>query len=301
MKMRTRARFRDTTPVVVAFFALVLGACGEDTTSPTAATTPPWLAAPTSTDGLVSPAAENIGGTYEVDGRELTISCEGSGSPTFVIEGGEGMSMSDLSGLRAELATRGTACTYSRAAVSGGTVDGEQVVADLNALLGVAEVPRPVVLVGHSAGGMFVQLHARLHPGDVLGVLSMNPVPPWNPWQTEAFPVMNEEERAAEAAYFSGDNGESLDYATTSEQLDLAPAPPELPFHLIISDATQCEGDDLCERVSPAYESIMRDVAETWPRGQFAVVPAGHEIFRDDVQAILGAVDDILADGAGAP
>lgn len=290
------------TTGILAVLVLTGSACGgaptvstEDTpTTGPLATSSPSLAPPSSTQAP-------IGGTYEVDGRELAISCEGSGSPTFVIEGGEGMSMSDFSGLRAELATRGTACTYSRAAVSGGTVDGEQVVADLNALLGVAEVPRPVVLVGHSAGGMFVQLHARLHPADVLGVLSMNPVPPWNPWQTEAFPVMNEEERAAETAYFSGDNGESLDYATTSEQLDLAPAPPELPFHLIISDETQCEGDDLCERVSPAYESIMRDVAEAWPHGQFAVVPASHEIFRDDVQAILDAVDDILADVAGRP
>jgi pimeloyl-ACP methyl ester carboxylesterase len=297
--MRTPARFRYTPPAVVAFLALVLASCGGDTTSPTSATTPPSLAAPT--DGLVSPAAENIGGKYEVDGRELAISCEGSGSPTFVIEGGEGMSMSDFSGLRAELATRGTACTYSRAAVSGGTVDGEQVVADLNALLGMAEVPRPLVLVGHSAGGMFVQLHARLHPADVLGVLSMNPVPPWEQWQTEAFPAMNEEERAAETAYFSGDNGESLDYATTSEQIDSAPAPSEMPFHLVVSDETQCHGDSLCERVAPAYESIMRDVTEAWPRGQLAVVPASHEIFRDDVQAILDAVDHILADVAGVP
>lgn len=292
---------RRTTGILAAFL-LIGSACGgsptvstEDTpTTGPLATSSPSLAPPTSTQGP-------IGGTYEVDGRELTISCEGSGSPTFVIEGGEGMPMSDFSSLRADLATRGTACTYSRGPAAGGTIDGEQVVADLNALFDMAGVTRPVVLVGHSAGGTFVQLHARLHPADVLGVLAMNPVPPWNPWQTEAFQVMDEDERAAETAYFSGDNGESLDYATTSEQLDLAPAPPELPFYLIISDETQCGGDDLCERVSPAYESIMRQVAEAWPRGQFAVVSASHEIFREDVQVVLDAVDDILADAAGAP
>ncbi|MCV0404416.1 MAG: alpha/beta hydrolase [Chloroflexi bacterium] len=205
--------------------------------------------------------------------------------------------MSDFGGLRAELATRGTACTYSRALASGGTIDGEQVVADLHALLDAADIARPVVLVGHSAGGMFVQLYARVHPDDVLGVLAMNPVPPWGPWQTEAFAVMTEEERAAETAYFSGDNGESIDYATTSEQLDQAPGPPELPFHLVISDGTQCEGSDICQRVSQVAESIMQNVAESWPRGEFEVVSASHDIFRDDLQTVLDAVDRILADG----
>jgi pimeloyl-ACP methyl ester carboxylesterase len=204
--------------------------------------------------------------------------------------------MGDFSGLRAELATRGTACSYQRAAASGGTIDGEQVVADLDALLDMAAIPRPVVLVGHSAGGMFVQLYARVHPEEVLGVVAMNPVPPWGPWQTEAFPVMNEEDRAAETAYFSGDNGESIDYATTSEQLEQAPAPPELAFHLIISDETQCENDEVCEQVSPVAESIMRDVADSWPQGEFAVVSASHEIFRDDLQTVLDAVDAILAE-----
>jgi pimeloyl-ACP methyl ester carboxylesterase len=49
-------------------------------------------------------------------------------------------------------------------------------VTDLHALLAAAGVPGPYVLVGHSAGGAFVQLYARTHPEEVAGVVALNAV-----------------------------------------------------------------------------------------------------------------------------
>ena len=79
-----------------------------------------------------------------------------------------------------------------------------EIVADLNALLSAASVPGPYVLVGHSAGGMFVQMYARTFPENVAGVIAMNPVPPFAEWREQGFLEMTKQERAGEIAYYEG-------------------------------------------------------------------------------------------------
>jgi pimeloyl-ACP methyl ester carboxylesterase len=58
------------------------------------------------------------------------------------------------------------------------------VVADLHALLQTVGVPGPFVLIGQSAGGVFVELYARTFPKEIAGVVSMNAVPPADPCWT---------------------------------------------------------------------------------------------------------------------
>ena len=82
--MRIPARFRDTTPAVVALLALVLGSCGGDTTSPTSVT----MAAPTSTDGLVTPGAENCERLAEVELEQVTAISADLVTSGAVVDGG---------------------------------------------------------------------------------------------------------------------------------------------------------------------------------------------------------------------
>ena len=150
-----------------------------------------------------------------------------------------------MSALKQHLADRGTACSYDRANTgqSGSAPTprtAAEIVADLNALLSAASIPGPYVLVGHSAGGMFVQMYARTFPQDVAGVLAMNAVPPFAEWEEQGFPEMTKQERAGEIAYYEGQNGESFDYRVSSEQIDEAPAPPDVPFEMLISTIAQC-------------------------------------------------------------
>jgi pimeloyl-ACP methyl ester carboxylesterase len=52
------------------------------------------------------------------------------------------------------------------------------VVASLRELLGYAGLEPPYVLVGHSLGGLYAQLFARLHPADTEGVLLLEAAHP---------------------------------------------------------------------------------------------------------------------------
>ena len=82
---------------------------------------------------------------------------------------------------RAHGSTR--ACAYDRAGVGnsepaavGRTTEDQ--VADLRALLAVAKVAPPYILVGYSLGGWNVMVHADAHPEDVVGAVMVDVRPP---------------------------------------------------------------------------------------------------------------------------
>jgi pimeloyl-ACP methyl ester carboxylesterase len=194
-----------------------------------------------------------ITGKFAVGDRELWISCIGTGSPTLVLEAGEAVPSGVMATpVQQAFVSRVRVCSYDRAntGASGSAPTpraASDIAADLNGLLEAADVPRPYVLVGHSAGGMFVQSYARMYPESVVGVVAMNPVPPWDLWVKRAFPAMTKAERRGETAYYAGENGESFDYRLSSRQIDAESVPPTVAFHLLISTSAQCESPtDIC-------------------------------------------------------
>lgn len=241
----------------------------------------------------------NVSGNFDVNGRSIYLHCLGTGSPTIVFEPGEGGTTNDFSPLQESFADHTTACTYDRA--NNGQSDSApiprtagDVVKDLHDLLAVAQIAGPYLLVGHSAGGMFVQLYARTYPDQVLGVVAMNPVPPADPWLTEVQQVFSAQEYTDESAYYDGDNGESLDYLTSSEQIAAAPLPPDVPFRMLISTDVQCEGDPICLKSYRIYEQIMKQVTDAWRCGSFSQIPTVHDIFASRPDAVVELVEAIL-------
>jgi pimeloyl-ACP methyl ester carboxylesterase len=119
-------------------------------------------------------------GTFELpNGRSLYMECHGSGSPTIVVEAGLGMPADWMSELQKPLARQYMTCTYDRANMgSSGKAPtprtAGEIVSDLHQLLQTADVAGPYVLVGHSAGGFFVQLYGRRYPDEVVGVVALN-------------------------------------------------------------------------------------------------------------------------------
>jgi pimeloyl-ACP methyl ester carboxylesterase len=75
-----------------------------------------------------------------------------------------------------ELANDSTILAYNRLGVGGsdkpsGPQDGTTVVTALKQLLDDTQVPPPYILVGHSLGGLYANLFARLYPDQVAGVV----------------------------------------------------------------------------------------------------------------------------------
>jgi pimeloyl-ACP methyl ester carboxylesterase len=261
----------------------------------------PNLAA-TAQEAVEATPGSQIRGSYSIGDRSLSLDCAGAGSPTVVLDHGQDGSGVDLIGLQHALAEHTLVCRYDRAGL--GQSDpvpfprtAADAVADLHGLLAAAAVPGPYVLVGQSAGGVFVQLYARTYPEEVARVVAMNPVPPAGPWLEGALPLMTEQERAEEEAITRGEGeGEQFDWYASFTELDAAPAPHDVPFLVLISTIAQCESpDDICGRTYGVYETTMQELADSWPQGQFLQLETGHEIYQDPeaVAAIRRVVDAV--------
>jgi pimeloyl-ACP methyl ester carboxylesterase len=240
-----------------------------------------------------------ISGAIDIGDRSLGLDCLGSGSPTVVLDAGQDNPGSAMAALQSVLSKDVLTCVYDRAGQGRSDPPAQwprsaaDVIDDLHALLLAAKVPGPYVLVGQSAGGNFVQLYARTYPEEVVGVVAMNPVPPANPWLADAAPLMTEQERDDEEAYYRGEfNAEAFDWIASSEQLEAAPPPPDVPFLLLISTIAQCESpDDVCGRTYGVYEAVMQAVAGEWQQGRYAQIAGGHVFYNDpDAQALMRRV-----------
>jgi len=120
------------------------------------------------------------GRLIDIGGRRLHLTCSGSGSPTVLIEAGASAFAIDWSLVQPEVARARRVCAYDRAGSgwSDPRPDVEtpaRIAADLHALLAAAGERPPYVLVGHSAGGLYVRLYQLDYPNEVVGLVLVDP------------------------------------------------------------------------------------------------------------------------------
>jgi pimeloyl-ACP methyl ester carboxylesterase len=115
------------------------------------------------------------GSLHAVDGHQMHLQCTGSGSPTVVLEAAASATWLAWRRVQPQLAQLTRVCSYDRAGHGWsdprpGPRDADHIVGELHALLDNAGIQRPLVLVGHSAGGLYVREYARRFPTEVAGV-----------------------------------------------------------------------------------------------------------------------------------
>jgi pimeloyl-ACP methyl ester carboxylesterase len=117
------------------------------------------------------------GKLVDIGGRRLQIDCRGAGSPTVVFENGLGPSgVLGWSLVHDRVAAITRACTYSRAGIlasesGSGVRDADAIADDLHALLVRAGERPPLILVGHSLGGIYAMNYTRKYGAEVAGLV----------------------------------------------------------------------------------------------------------------------------------
>ena len=156
---------------------LVIALTAALLTSPAAALAQPVGATASSPTFDPATAYGVPGRLVKVDGeRALNLVCFGSGSPTVILESGAGSGAVAWRNVHGELSRTTRTCAYDRAGYgfsdpSPRPADAENTIDDLHRLIRSARITEPVVLVGHSAGGLYVQMFATDHPELVAGVV----------------------------------------------------------------------------------------------------------------------------------
>jgi pimeloyl-ACP methyl ester carboxylesterase len=120
------------------------------------------------------------GRLVDVGGYRLHLHCVGDGSPTIVLAPGASAFSIDWALVQPAVARTNRACSYDRADMGWSDSTGQvatpaRAIADLHRLLAAAGEKPPYVLVGASLAGIHVRLYHLRYPGDVAGVILIDP------------------------------------------------------------------------------------------------------------------------------
>ncbi len=113
-------------------------------------------------------------------GRLLNLRCVGEGATTVVLDAGGGRFSAAWRKVQGEIAKFARVCSYDRAGYGFSSPNDRpstamNIVDDLHQALERMEIRGPLVLVGHSAGGLYVTLYADLYPSEVAGLVLVDP------------------------------------------------------------------------------------------------------------------------------
>ena len=114
-----------------------------------------------------------------VNGQNLHIETSGASGPIIVFEAGLGNDSTTWKLIAGPIAQFARVVLYDRAGLGrslpmnnkGSAITADEVATNLHALLSAADIRPPYLLVGHSLGGLYVQMFARKYPGDASGVV----------------------------------------------------------------------------------------------------------------------------------
>jgi pimeloyl-ACP methyl ester carboxylesterase len=140
------------------------------------------------------------GSFYVIGGKRMHMYCSGIGSPTIVVEAGLGSDWLGWQVVQPQLSKVTRICTYDRSGLGWseprlGPRDAETIARQFHALLDEAGVQRPLVLTGHSAGGLYVREYAREFPAEVAGMVLVDSASPQQMDELPGFRTSYEEDK----------------------------------------------------------------------------------------------------------
>jgi pimeloyl-ACP methyl ester carboxylesterase len=303
----------------VLLVAVVAGACSSP--APTGATATTTSSAAGATTGV--PSNGDFAARVPVGGRHVYLECHGSGRPTIVLQTGYGnagdiwsTATAHLPAVAPGLAATNRVCVYDRPGTTlslddaGNPLPTAQpgrsdqvpmprtataVVTEWHDLLATAGVPGPYLFVGHSIGGLFTVLYARVYPDQVAGIVLVDATPPAFASLLPPKSLTLLEASLKAPSSIPGYPYEGYDLDDILRSIDAAPAWRPAPSTLLFAGQPQRVSD-------PAAQEFLRDVAvvQDQARAQFAasipgattsvVSDATHYIHVERPDAVIEAV-----------
>ncbi len=233
-----------------------------------------------------------------INGAQQEYVVRGHGKPVVVFEAGLGDGMDTWATVFDEVGSFSTAFAYNRAGYGHSTRraeprSGTQIVGELRAALAHAGLQPPYLLVGHSLGGTYMELFARLHPEEIAGLVLI---------EARAASMTR---RCREAQLLACDPPKFLvaalpgaaasEYAAsdaTFQEVEDAGRMPAVP--LVVLTSTQprlVEGPSW----SKLWLTTQKELAAQSPLGkQVTTWISGHYIHKTEPRLVIDAVSEIV-------
>jgi len=176
--------------------------------------------------------------------------------------------------------------------------DGQHVVDELRALLQAQGMKPPYILVGHSLGGLYMQLYARRYPDEVGALILVDTT---HPRQLEGEGALEKQSlltRGLLGALVTGSAREELDLLPqTGRQVLELPTITGKPV-FVLSAAKPLEEKSA---VADDANAKRRDIARLYPGARQIWVESGHAIPLEKPEAIIATIREALSLVQGKP
>ena len=234
--------------------------------------------------------------TDTAGGRQVEYVVSGQGSPVVVFENGLGGTLDWWSKVWPQAVSLSTSLAYNRAGYGNsesiaGPRDGTHTVEELRTLLRARGLPPPYVLVGHSLGGLHMQLFARKYPRETAALVLVDSTHPeqlkgagdpqaWPAWLKWTFGSLTSDTAKQELS--------AID--STGKVVLGLPVDPLVPVIVLSAlhpmQASSAMADDANRK--------RADIARLYPRSTQVWVDSGHGIPLEKPEAVVEAIRDAL-------
>lgn len=242
----------------------------------------------------------NSGEQVDIGGRELFLRCQGTGSPTVILEHGLESNATAWQTVQEDLSDQTRVCLTSRAGMSfsdpipgDGTRTAQDAVDDLVAVLDVAEVPGPYVMVGHSFGGYTVRLFADQHPDDVVAMVLVD-----SSHEDQAGRLQQQvspEAWTETEAFLNGGNSERMDFAASGAQVAATGPLGDLPLTVLERSDNPDNPSEIDQALAELWPGLQTELAALSTNSTHTVVPdSGHFIQIDQPDIVAEAIRTII-------
>ncbi len=259
-KGRRALRIARRTGLGIAAGLVILGIVGAT-----------WNFLATRHDRKVNPPPGDI---YDVQGHAMHLYCTGEGSPTVILESGRGDDFTIWGKVQPALSRVTRTCSYDRAGfgwsdAQPGTRDGHHIADQLHALLLKAGITTPVVLAGHSIGGIYSRIYASRFPQGVAGLVLVDATTP-DPLPYPAFASAMDQHSNAEFMLVKA--SVALGVARLMGQCDIVPEGLEAYAGWIKGSACDYPQLDEYVREYRGTEDSLKQAAKTGPFGDLPIL-----------------------------
>ena len=235
--------------------------------------------------------------TEEVNNRRIEYSLIRNGDATVVFENGLDGKMNWWRKVIPEISKNTTTFAYNRPGYGSSVAvstprDGQHIIEELRTLLKSKEVKPPYVLVGHSFGGLLMQLFARKYPEEVSALIlidSTHPAQLTGNGAKENWPTWL---RFLVRIYLSSVERQELDLINaTGEEVLALPTFSGKP--VIVLSAMRPLNDK--GALADDMNEKRKDIARLYPGSQQIWVDSGHGIPLEKPEAVIAAIRQVLS------
>ena len=184
---------------------------------------------------------------------------------------------------------------YGKSEGSSNPRDGRHIVEELHTTLQHQRLKPPYVLVGHSLGGLYMQLYARTYPQEVKGIVLVDSIYPGVIKRKEDFPLYT---KMARQVFFSNTVNREIDGIHDTGNAILAlPWLHHISMIRLINVPKSAGAIAVDFGVFNSGPNLVAMVNGLYPEAKTVIVDSDHQIQSATPEAVVQAIRAMLRDG----